>query len=461
MTNATTNPSLPVGLACETKADCDPGHVCDVRHEGGYCRPITCQTGCMGAGGQCVELLDYGEQCWALCQDLDGAPRAGYRCESVDGVEVMIPEDASTDVFEHGALLTALSVRCDSEPGPSFDGQPTREFTFEVGPQDNGVVVVPHSLGSFIRPVALTLPSGQVVDLVEDYRHHNARYSDGSLLIGAGVYGSIGFNWAIQIPYAPQFGDLLQEGEYTLRLIGDEDTCFYSAPSQGSQKVDLNLYFTNVQGLSGVNAPFDEDFQAVLRRVEEIYAQQGISFGEVRYLNVSREVATEFAIIRDLIAARKLMGWGRARSEDMRDNLSVDIFMVDSLVIQGGTLLGLSGGVPGPAGLHGSSSNGLIFNSSLIGTDNEMVAHIMAHEIGHYLGLRHTTEIVTDPEFERLVGLSDPLDDTEECPNVAQQAFDCPDAGNLMFPAAPQRANFVPSVSDGQSFVLERNPLTY
>ena len=459
--NTTSNPGAQVGDVCESDADCDVSHVCDITQTNGYCRPITCLIGCSGMSGACVELSDYGEQCWARCDQLEDAPREGFRCETVGEFEVMIPEDASTQIHEHDALLTALDVTCDSTPGPGGENGPEHEFTFSVGPDDNGFLMVPHALGTLVRPTALITPSGEEIDLVYDYRHHNARYSDGSLLIGAGVYGAIGFNWAIQVPYAPQYEAMLSEGEYTLRVAGDDEICFYMVPSQGKQTIDLNLYFTNVRGLSAVNAPFDEDFQAVLSKVEAIYAQQGLALGNVRYLNVSTESSTEFAIIRNLPDARKLMGWGRARSEELRDNLSVDIFMVDSIVIQGGTLLGISGGVPGPAGLHGSSSNGLIFNSSLIGVDNAMVAHIMAHEVGHYLGLRHTTEIVRDGEFERLVGITDPLEDTIECENVAMLAFDCPDASNLMFPAAPQRADFLPEITEGQKFVLERNPLTY
>lgn len=455
--NTTSTPGALVGDRCESDADCDFDHVCDILQQDGYCRPITCLLGCSGTGGACVELVDYGEQCWARCDQIEDAPRDGFRCETVGEFEVMIPEDASSEIHEHDALLTALDVICESSTSANGD----REFTFTIGPEDNGFVMVPYSLGLLVRPVALVLPSGEEIDLVYDYRHHNARYSDGSLLIGGGIYGAVGFSWAIQVPYAPQFGDMLMEGEYTLRVAGEDDMCFYMASSRGKQTIDLNLYFTNVRGLSAVNAPFDEDFQKVLARFDEIYAQQGISIGKVRYLNVSREVTTEFAIIRNITNARKLMGWGRARSEELRDNLSVDIFMVDSIVIQGGTLLGLSGGVPGSAGLHGSASNGLIFNSSLIGVDNAMVAHIMAHEVGHYLGLRHTTEIINDLEFERLVGVTDPLEDTVECSSVSRLAFDCPDANNLMFPAAPQRANFLPEVTEGQKFVLERNPLTH
>ena len=459
--NTTSNPGAQVGDVCESDADCDVDHVCDILQQDGYCRPVSCLLGCSGMGGACVELDGYGEQCWARCDQIQDAPREGFRCEVVGDVEVMIPDASSAELKGHELLLSSLGVVCDSNPGPSSDVGPTREFVFDVSPEANGFLMVPHTLGSYIRPVALVTPNGEEIDLLYDYRHHNARYSDGSLLVGVGAYGTVGFNWAIQVPYAPQFEAMLSPGEYTLRVAGDDGMCFYSVESFGKKTIDINLYFTNVRGLSAVNAPFDEDFQAVLTRVNGILGQQGFELGEINYANVPTEVSLELSNIRDLVAARKLMGWGRARSDELEDNLSVDIFMVDSLMIQGGVLLGLSGGVPGPAGLHGSSSNGLVFNSALIGVDNFMVAHLMTHELGHFLGLRHTTEIVLDTEFDRLVGNTDPLEDTAECVSVKFKGFDCPDASNLMFPAAPMNADILPVVTEGQKFVLERNPLTY
>jgi hypothetical protein len=91
----------------------------------------------------------------------------------------------------------------------------------------------------------------------------------------------------------------------------------------------------------------------------------------------------------------------------------------------------------------------------------------MAHEIGHYLGLRHTTEVIKglgvpqEPEFEQAFGLSDPLDDTPECASPARLGTRCPDYTNLMFPAAPTAADGVdPTLSAAQGAVLRSSPLT-
>ncbi|WP_437821402.1 hypothetical protein [Sorangium sp. So ce1078] len=51
---------------------------------------------------------------------------------------------------------------------------------------------------------------------------------------------------------------------------------------------------------------------------------------------------------------------------------------------------------------------------------------ILRHELGHFAGLFHTTEIEA--------GFADPLDDTSQCEDVLSQLERCPDYNNIMFP---------------------------
>ncbi|MCA9542262.1 MAG: hypothetical protein KC620_25370, partial [Myxococcales bacterium] len=72
-----------------------------------------------------------------------------------------------------------------------------------------------------------------------------------------------------------------------------------------------------------------------------------------------------------------------------------------------------------------------------------------AHEVGHYLGLFHTTE-TNQRSF-------DPLPDTQNCANVRNFPEGCPDGNNLMFPLAGADNS---QLTEDQVSVVLANPLT-
>ena len=133
-------------------------------------------------------------------------------------------------------------------------------------------------------------------------------------------------------------------------------------------------------------------------------------------------------------------------SED--DVLSANIFITQSFSMGGA--LGLSLGIPGAAGWHESGLSGVALTGEHIGTSNgnSFTANILAHELGHFLGLFHTTEMSGNT--------SSPLTDTGQCTNF-QNPTNCSDWGNLMFPSADPNNT---EVTDQQSFVIGVNPLT-
>lgn len=69
-------------------------------------------------------------------------------------------------------------------------------------------------------------------------------------------------------------------------------------------------------------------------------------------------------------------------------------------------VLGLSGGVPGPALVPGTEGSGVVLSVDLLGSLDVFVAALV-HEVGHYMGLFHTSE--SDGS------VIEPLDDTQEC----------------------------------------------
>ena len=101
--------------------------------------------------------------------------------------------------------------------------------------------------------------------------------------------------------------------------------------------------------------------------------------------------------------------------------------------------LGFAPGIPGPSGVHGTAASGLVISlDSHVDDEGALdltaMGETIAHEIGHQLGLFHTTE--SDGSGH------DILDDTAECPAERDtdgdgevSADECLDAGaaNVMF----------------------------
>lgn len=118
----------------------------------------------------------------------------------------------------------------------------------------------------------------------------------------------------------------------------------------------------------------------------------------------------------------------------MGDPTQINLFFLESFSdAGGGALLGLAGGIPGPMGLV-SSFNGVLINATaLMGAPQNdwlrATAGIAFHEMGHYLGLYHTTE--------QTFAAFDLFTDTPECAdtngNLVADVDECADGLNPMF----------------------------
>lgn len=132
----------------------------------------------------------------------------------------------------------------------------------------------------------------------------------------------------------------------------------------------------------------------------------------------------------------------------------VNVFFVHALTPRGGGRVGIAAGIPGSLGVKGQYNGVLVGLTEHVGGGGlvtNAVGETAAHEMGHFLGLFHTTE-QTGTTF-------DILNDTPECrrPQPLTPA-NCRDGENLMFWTGDQ--NIVQTrLSIDQLDVIKRSPL--
>ena len=476
------NEKRPTGAACKSSSQCKGG-VCIATDDypDGYCTKINCQkNGCVGEDAVCVEFQDGSTGCVDGC-NMHQDCREGYSCQAPAGTEtdVCLPgEPPPPESFERSKNV--LSVQCNPQEKSPQAGGKTYVFEFSIEKSTDSFMMVPYVTEGTLRPVDLETPS-RTIDLRDDYRHHNARLTDSyspADVSDAGTFGKVAFDWPILVPYAPQFANYVEPGKYKLSVTADTtEPCLYVLGNDDGKTLDLNLYFVGASGLDADSGENDPDLQRAIKKVEEIYNKGRVDIGKVRYFDVPEKIIDKYQRLTDRDDAHRLTAYGRPPTSTLAGHLSVDVFLVSDIAFtrrgRQQNVLGISAGIPGAAGLHGHPRDGLVFQTQDLDYASEHVGHIMAHEIGHFIGLRHTTEVAhgtsQGDQYDRIIGTTDPIKDTPECSDIYDEyrdyarrgeSFDCKDYENLMFPVAPPPSSKQdPVVSSGQGDVMRWNPV--
>lgn len=446
-------PSLAVdGATCEHDSDC-LSDTClgDPEWPGGFCTTINCESrdDCQNddpdgeVDNRCLQQEGASNLCVRMCRRQADC-RDGYICQPIAAGQAICAPNPTADVGLDGAEEYPIPMTC----GLAAENNQL-DIDFEIAEDTTSYMISPIARdGENLMPLSLELP---------DQESLNFRGASEFQRIPAMLFGYLN---PLVTPAIEEFEDQLQPGPHRLVLrTASQDICYYLfEESTPGTRIDLNIYLVGV-GVNAEDAPEDPDFQAVLQAFDNIYTQADVQIGQVRYHDITGDDEAAFQVVRSDFDIQRLVALSEL-PEEADDALSVNIFFVRSMFLdEEGSAIGISQGLPGPAGVHGMPGSGVVFTSEYIGESfrdqsrdiidgNEFTGIVMAHEVGHYLGLFHTSE-----QFNQ--GF-DPISDTPECsPRDFPQR--CPDLGNLMFPFADITHT---ELTPGQAHVIQVNPLT-
>lgn len=439
------------GEACEDPQDCQGG-TCITESEGwpaGYCTTSNCnnRADCATPGGEdnrCYQNPQGPNICVRICQDTSEC-RQDYVCQPVGGGQGFCVPDPTTPI-DIDFTTYPIPVTC----GPSSNAaQQSHTVNFNVSPNSTSYMITTLARdGRQIASERTDTPLGNSISYFQGT--HGYQNTTAQLF---------GFVSPIPTPGKPEFATDIEPGMHQHTIYSEsQDVCHYFLEeSTPGTTIDLNIYLVGVPGITAVQGPIDPNLQQTLTAFSTIYASAGITMGTTRYFDLSAADEQQYRIIRSEDDIGELVALSSLPGNTTDDALSMNVFFVQSIALGGGTL-GISQGLPGPAGIHGTRASGVVFTSEFLGQSfndgsgivngNDYTGIVLAHEVGHYLGLFHTTEQGAQAQ--------DPLTDTPTCTSN-QFPNNCPDLGNLMFPFADISHT---DVTADQSYVIGVNPLT-
>lgn len=215
----------------------------------------------------------------------------------------------------------------------------------------------------------------------------------------------------------------------------DRISVLFEPETEVGGQLDLVLGLSPGLGIDVKTASTSTFVMRLLERIDTHYAPAEVRTADVRFVLLDATHDT----VEDGVETR---GMCATLSEPGPRGVSVNVFVVEDLSYTDGH----SGGIPGPPGIHRSNGSCIVVESLGNGAHT---GTLVAHEIGHFLGLHHTTGVDGRP---------DPISDTPICAE-GTEVSECPDYDNLLFPIFPLQSDL--QLTPGQIDVLRRNPLLH
>ena len=218
------------------------------------------------------------------------------------------------------------------------------------------------------------------------------------------------------------------------------DVVLGPALDEGPLKLPINLCLTGAGGVSAEGALKHPRVSAAMIEFGELMAPAGISAGPVRFFDVPASHRFIGSIDGPDSDLARLFRSGAGLP------VGLNIFLVEKIAVATGgppgtgTILGLSGGIPGPPRAMGCDRCGVVFALQQHAGQADLLGGLMAHEVAHYLGLFHSTE----PPDSEGKAIQDNILDTK-----------ADDQLNLMYWAVTEQSR---ALSPQQRVVLRLNP---
>ncbi len=460
--------TVPAGGACDADNDCQAG-VCVAAVSGGEGRctatcdnDASCSNGSVCAVGTaqgaavkaCLPPLANGRPASALCQDnaqCQTGACVDHVCRSLCANSCAVGETCVASTVPpgpwSGSLQTGACFWTNAYDGVSLGPVPTAGMESVDIP-----FTVPDGVGSFtvllvddealrLSVTRLTSPDGTVLFNPLDME---ADLNPGTQYIGAAAMmvpssdavatQAVPGTWVMRVgTFEPNNFEMLQPLAGTIEHV----TVVFEPRAEEGGSLDVMVHLAPGVGVAAVDAP-DAGFTAdmVTRARSYLTSGFGVNLAEVAF----EDLPEEHNVVEDGNEVRSLC---RQRAQAGPRGITVNVFVVDDLSFTSG----FAGGIPGLPGVYRTNASGVVLEA--LGNGNQ-TGILLAHELGHYLGLRHTTELTG--------GRTDPITDTPECPR-GSTVENCPDYSNLMFPTFPLLSSL--TVTPGQRAVVRMSPHLY
>ncbi|MFH1434586.1 MAG: hypothetical protein ABIJ56_02600 [Pseudomonadota bacterium] len=463
---------LEPGRRCEKDDHCASGW-CLSEEQGSLCSmPCSKQEDCDPFAMVCSAVADPdgGEGLVTACLPPVGDGEAGEPCAR--------HEECRTGICAFGSC----TVLCEDGCGAgheclgatlAFDGKETG-LNVCVGIVENGVrtmdyedVEIPEPWGAGFE---VEVRRGDVAFMVfVDGERNDTYYALGSLeapdgtvlldeeLRGVNMVMPTKKNFTALVPNTDLAEGGIRIGTYTLTVIAI-DASARVVDSRADVKIliksreedmldqgamDLHVFIADgaKEGVSAANAASDPEIAAAMERLGTYYtAIAGIDVGTVGWYDID----ARYAVIDDAAELDAMFSLS-----SMAEGDGPAVFFTASLTGMGeGGLAGYSGGIPGPPDIRGKPRCGV---AVVLGGTQRLTADTAAHELGHYLGLFHTSEYASEAVGE----LHDAISDTDECVlRTPEDYAACEAKSNIMFPAI---TGLQDELSPGQGFVIRGN----